>query len=128
MGPIAIGAEEVGIADAGGAMSFAGQASEAAIDMRGNLFWLQCAFENMFHHKDASAGGFGFITGQLVGWTGGEAEPAVDTGLNGFRHFGASASQGFRIDLMLHAGDSIIGCAKAWVTRWVLGGRIGSRA
>lgn len=84
-------------------MRHACQATEAAVYVRLSLGGVEVAFEYGLHQQDATTRRVHFAFEFLVGWTGGQAESAVDTGPHGRCHRVATWPKLFRVDLMKHA-------------------------
>ena len=100
--PFAKGGQQVGVLDAGRAGCFAGHAAEAPVNMRQGLFQGEALLQYILHEDDATSRGVHFLSHDLVGGTGGQAETAVYAGLDGVRHQSAHGSQLFLVDRVLH--------------------------
>src|SRR5262245_62715462 len=81
--------DEVHVVHPGGAGGHAGEARQAAVNMRGDLGsrWL-IALEHLLYEINTAARRIALVPQQHIGWTGGGAEPAMHTGAQDFVRLG----------------------------------------
>ena len=90
------------ILHARGAGRYAGQAAKAAVDVLDHRLKLNAPFKLLLHEDNAAAQRIVLVAQHLVGWTGGEAEAAVDACLHGVRHGFTLRAQCGNGDFVLH--------------------------
>ena len=76
---LATGIQQVMVIDTGGAGGFAGAAGQAAVKVQLCRSCRGAALQYLFDQVDPAPWAIKLVTCELVGWTGGIAEAAVDT-------------------------------------------------
>ena len=104
--PRGVGAErrqQIAIGHAGRAGGRAGQAAEAAVDVRLHVVERQRAFEHALHQHDAAARRVHLLAELAVGRARRQAEAAVHAGRHGVRHVRAGRPERLGVDVVLHS-------------------------
>jgi hypothetical protein len=94
--------QQIPIGDTGRTGRGAGQAAEAAIDVRLHVGERELTFERRLHQQDAPARRVHLLAQLAIGRARRQAEPAVDARRDRVRHVLAGRPERLGVDVMLH--------------------------